>query len=1066
MGLSQDLPESLVRRRFVNLIEPSRPGCPRPGGRASFANCCARRGRADQGVRPYVYRCLAVTAILLITLGFVPRTAAQIQVDTTTPGVTYGSNCSVQEAIYATEFGQNVAIDATDPDHTYYTACSDPSGAWNTIVLQNTTYSFSTFWDGDAHNPFGPTATPIIFKTITIQGNGATLQSSSKTNFRLFSVGYASLSVNGTTYSGTGSLTLRHVNVKGFHVKGGDGSRGGGGGLGAGGAIFVGVILGFGNTPSLTVQNSTFDSNGAVGGNGSLGGGLSGLGAGGGGGLGGNGGSGFGADFGPGGGGGGARGNGGDSSGGAGGGGGGTVFDGAPSSDGVVGGPGGYLCGGNGGDQRHLFPPSVNDGHGAKCPGGGGGGSGSADDTNFMFPDGGKGALGGGGGGGSGDGGDGDFGGGGGGGINCASMSCGGTSTFGGGGGSSSGKGGPFGGNASDEAGGGGGALGGAIFNVGGTVVVQNSTFYNNYVTRGVGGETSADDGGDSGGAIFSFDGSTTIQNATISNNQATGAGGGIVVYNDGSTTTFILDNTIIANNGAQECITEGSGSVTTSNGNLKSSTNLIVNNSGCPAATVTSDPNLDSLKLNSPGDTPTMALLSASPARVAADAATSLSTDQRGVQRKDTPDIGAYETLPAADLSLSKSVSPSGAKAGDAVTYTLTLTNVGPDAANTVIVTDNYPTVLTFVSCSAPGADSCAPQGAAVVAQYSTLAANATQTITISGTVKTGTARGTVTNDASTQASSPDDPDTSNNSASVPFTVLVPDFSLSVVSPITVPVGSSGTSSLTVSSIDTFSSAVSLKATGPSSFHNSFSPNPVTPPSNGSSFSTLTVSLEPSVSAGTYTLNETGTSGALSHTASVTVNVQTTIGGTKNVINSDLKLGAIDSAGVATALTSKLAVAQSAQDAGQIQTEINTLQALLSQLSALSGKHIKTSWLDGNGQPFNPAAVLIGDVTDLLINAGANLKANPIIGNVLNTSGVGLSGLSVNLLSPKNAVIASATTDVTGFYYFPATSNLTFGASYTLRVSVPKGYKNSTPSSQTFTWKNAGITLSNFVVN
>src|SRR3954466_14340509 len=62
-------------------------------------------------------------------------------------------------------------------------------------------------------------------------------------------------------------------------------------------------------------------------------------------------------------------------------------------------------------------------------------------------------------------------------------------------------------------------------------------------------------------------------------------------------------------------------------------------------------------------------------------------------------------------------------------------------------------------------------------------------------------------------------------------------------------------------------------------------------------------------------------------------------------------------------------------------------------QLYAQSGKHIKTSWVDGSGLQFNPDGVLVSDVTDLPVNAGANLKANPIVGYVVNTSSVGLSG-------------------------------------------------------------------------
>ena len=412
-------------------------------------------------------------------------------------------------------------------------------------------------------------------------------------------------------------------------------------------------------------------------------------------------------------------------------------------------------------------------------------------------------------------------------------------------------------------------------------MTVRNTTFYNNAVLRGLGAGGLQGNGGDSGSAIFSRNGSLAVQNATITGGASSGAGGGIVVYADGATAIFVLENTIVANNGAQECITEGTGTVTTGGKN-----NLIVNNSGCPQATVTSDPQLDSLKLNKPGNTPTMALLSGSPAIGAADSGTSLSTDQRGVTRKATPDIGAYETVPQADLTLSKTVSSSTAKAGDTVTYRLTLTNLGPDTANSVTVTDNFPAELTYSSCTASGGGSCSSQGATTPP----LAANSPQTITISGTLKSGLTRGTVvTNDASVEASSPDDPDATSNTGRASFTVLVPDFSVSAVSPITIAVGGSGTSALTVSSIDTFSSAVSLTATGPSNFHKSFSPNPATPPSNGSTTSTLTVSLEPSVTSGSYTVSR-DRHFRVGYFTSVIVNVKTTITGTANVINSDFR--------------------------------------------------------------------------------------------------------------------------------------------------------------------------------
>ncbi len=367
---------------------------------------------------------IALAATPLLALGSAQLTEAQttIQVTTTQQGVTDGSHCSLQEAIYAAEFASNTAINLTDPDRFYTTGCvlqgSTPPFA---IVLQKTVYSFNTFWDRDAHNPFGLTATPLIFANIIIEGNGATLQWTGTGNSRLFAVGTASIvdTLDNKTVSGTGELTLDSVYIKGFKIKGGDGACGGGGGLGAGGAVYVGTVGS--DVPTLVVKNSTFESNFAIGGNGSHAGCPSqsrGAG-GGGGGLSGNGGiGGIG-----GGGGGGSRGNGGSGANdNGGGGGGGTIFDGGDGGSIAVneGGGGGYLCGGGGG--------FTNNGHGATCPGGAGGGGG--DSGRGIDPaDGGDGAdsaygAGGGGGGdgndfsgdaGSGSGGNGGFGGGGGG---------------------------------------------------------------------------------------------------------------------------------------------------------------------------------------------------------------------------------------------------------------------------------------------------------------------------------------------------------------------------------------------------------------------------------------------------------------------------------------------------------------------------------------------------------------------------------------------------------------------------------------------------------------------------
>lgn len=790
---------------------------------------------------------VAVLMLVVLTLCS-PAHATTIHVNTTQQGVTTGQ-CSLQEAIYSSEFKTNSAIGATDPDNFYTTGCEPGTGVDTIELPSNEVFNFTQFWDGDAHNIFGPTATPVIFSTITIEGNGATLQWTGAGNSRLFAVAI----VNDPDFpSGTGNLTLRNVYIKGFHVKGGDGgTMGGGGGLGAGGAIYVAT--------TLTVENSTFDSNGAVGGNGNTCGSdlacNSGeIAGGGGGGMSGNGGMG---EAGGAGGGGGSRGDGGQAAGlpgnmaqvsSGGGGGGGTVFSGGNGTttgeESGNGGPGGYRCGGSGG-------AAGDDGQDAQCPGAGGGGGGAKlNDISCVTPctgNGAQGSFGGGGGGGVADGGDGGFGGGGGGGAFGIFTLSGGNGGFGGGGGgavegaidSSPGHGGKFGGNAFVTNAGGGGALGGAIFNHNGTVTIRNCTFTNNYVTRGVGGDHDlpggADNGADAGGAIFSLDNTLEITDTTFSGNQSTGSGGAIVAYTDegddggpgggGAPVNLVVRDTIIANNGASECFftggkmfAQGAGNLIMSNGS--GSDVLIGTFNPCPGVTTISDPQLQPLQLNSPGLTPTMAILAGSPAQDTADSATSLSTDQRGVTRPQGAgfDIGAYEARP-------------------------------------------------------------------------------------------------------------------------------PDFSFSAIPTISAEVGGSGSAKLTVNSVDYFNSAVALTiSSSPKGVTGSFSPNSVTPPVNGAASSTLKISLAPTVTAGSYSPTVTGTSPPLTHSIPATVVVKATAAGIANVIAEFLRTGDIDNAGIAKALTSELSVAEIFISKGDNRAASDVLLALLNQLRAQSGKHIKAS--------------------------------------------------------------------------------------------------------------------------
>jgi len=102
------------------------------------------------------------------------------------------------------------------------------------------------------------------------------------------------------------------------------------------------------------------------------------------------------------------------------------------------------------------------------------------------------------------------------------------------------------------------------------------------------------------------------------------------------------------------------------------------------------------------------------------------------------------------------------------------------------------------------------------------------------------------------------------------------PDFGLSASpSSLTVTAGSTGTSTVNVTSINNFNGTVDLQATvtpaGPSL---SLNPSSVPVPSDGSGSSVLTVSTTNATAPGFYKLSVTGTSGSSSHTTAILVTI------------------------------------------------------------------------------------------------------------------------------------------------------------------------------------------------
>jgi hypothetical protein len=180
---------------------------------------------------------------------------------------------------------------------------------------------------------------------------------------------------------------------------------------------------------------------------------------------------------------------------------------------------------------------------------------------------------------------------------------------------------------------------GGAIYHLGGTLNVYNTTLYGNSAQAGgamllKGGtvnlanttfisNTAAASAGGTGGAMYIVDGTINLTNNTITNNNA-GTGGGI--YVNFGTTSFT--NTIIANNSIINC----AGTIVDGGGNLTFPATEV----SCPGSFSVGDPKFDVAGLrNNGGAVPTLGLQLTS-------AASDIGVDSACTAPFSTPSFGA----------------------------------------------------------------------------------------------------------------------------------------------------------------------------------------------------------------------------------------------------------------------------------------------------------------------------------------------------------------------------------------------------------------------------------------
>ncbi len=135
--------------------------------------------------------------------------------------------------------------------------------------------------------------------------------------------------------------------------------------------------------------------------------------------------------------------------------------------------------------------------------------------------------------------------------------------------------------------------------------------------------------------------------------------------------------------------------------------------------------------------------------------------------------DVPIYNVHPplSADLSVTKTDSPDPVSAGGTITYTINVTNNGPDSANDIQVTDTLPVEATFVSASGTNWN-CSHLAGVVTCDLDNDYCGSIPPIYITVTAPSPPSQITITNSATASAGSPNDPNTGNNTATAVTTV------------------------------------------------------------------------------------------------------------------------------------------------------------------------------------------------------------------------------------------------------------------------------------------------------
>jgi hypothetical protein len=374
-------------------------------------------------------------------------------------------------------------------------------------------------------------------------------------------------------------------------------------------------------------------------------------------------------------------------------------------------------------------------------------------------------------------------------------------------------------------------------------------------------------------------------------------------------------------------------------------------------------------------------------------------------------------------DFTIGASPSSVTINQGSNGTSTITITSLNGFNSATTLSASGLPSGVTAAFSTNP------------VTPPANGSATLTLTLTASATATTGAATVTITGTSGSTTHTTTINLTVNTTAQPNFTIGAAPSSVVVTQ------GGNGTSTVTITSQNSFSAATTLSASGlPSGVTAAFSANPVTPPANGSATSTLTLTASATATIGTATVTVTGTSGSITHSTTISLTVNSSVGLQTAVFDNTLKAPKCVNAGSGCDSGPSLLLGRDTLAGGSEPNQPNTINSSCADgtsgtfHSDESNDRIVVSTTDGStlaaGKTVKVSATVwaysgfTSDHLDLYYTANANSPTWTLIGTIT-PAAAGAQTLSANYTLPSGSLQAVRA----HFRYLGSASSCTAGA-------------------------------------